>query len=190
MIKKVNFIKKDISEEEITSVVLLFIVSETLNNKQNNCCNKLLNVINFINCNNITIKYNTNILQKNVCIYLYKINEVIGTFEINDFGNKNSMSISIDDDINYGFYRGKGLSRLMVTSMIYLLKYEIKKFSNLILNPGFLLHIDTDASEGFWKKIGMTDNRFYLRRDIGYEMDITLRQLEKWSLGTTYLFNF
>jgi hypothetical protein len=152
--------------------------------------NKFLTIIHFINENNITINYKTNVLQKNICICLYKNNEQIGTFEISNFGNKNSMSISIDEDINYRVYRSKGLARLMIASMMYVLKYKIAKFSNLKLNAGILLNIDTNAGTGFWEKIGMTENRFYLRRKRGYEMDITLRHLEKWSLGSTYLFEF
>jgi hypothetical protein len=180
MNKQSNFIKTNLFEN-ISSNIILFIK----NNKNKN--NTLLAIINFINVNKIIIKYKTNALQKNICICLYKNDKIIGTFEISNFGNKNSMSINIEDDINY---RNKGLSRLMIVSMIYILKHKINEFSNLKLNAGFLLNIDTNASAGFWEKIGMTENRYYLRRNYGYEMDMTLRQLEKWSLGTTNLFTF
>lgn len=152
-------------------------------------CNKLRSTINFISDNNIIIVYVTNIRQKNICIYLYKDNEEIGRFEISNFGEINNMSIYVDDENN--IYRNKGLSRLMIASMIYVLKYEIKNFSNLILHSGVLLHIDADSSEGFWSSIGMEETRLYKRRDRGYEKDITLGQLEKWCFGNVgVLFTF
>ena len=57
------------------------------------------------------------------------------------------------------------------------------------ISPHQLIFIDADASAGFWKHIGMQENRYYSRqtqRNIlgrGYEMEITFSKLSKWALN-------
>jgi hypothetical protein len=73
-----------------------------------------------------------------------------------------SMSIDLEDA-----YQGKGYTRLMMRDVINLLpNWSSRK----------LLYIDTDASGGFWKHIGMKENT----NENGYELVISIRQLKRF----------
>lgn len=98
---------------------------------------------------------------------------ISGTF---DTGTTCSMSIHVDDA-----WIGKGISRLMIRSMI---QHVTKVCPSIRADQ--LLFIDVDASDGFWTHIGMKNNRYgidYKGRRIclegkGYEKYMTWRQLE------------
>ena len=106
----------------------------------------------------------------------------IGSFEINgefDSGKTVDMGIRVEKE-----YQGKGYSKEL-----------IKVLCNYILQTGYpkirkdqMLFIDTDASAGFWDKIGMKSHRYgddYIGRrnveGVGYEKMITFGDLCKWS---------
>ena len=179
-----DYVKKD-----ITLNVEQFINKNAMNNKEENVRDKLLATLQFIKTNSIRIMYVYDKLQNDLSIQLLLNNDIIGTFEIQKLGNKNSMGINIDDEINDEFYRNKGLARLMIASIIYVLVNTATMVNkNIILSKLSLLYIDTDASAGFWDKIGMTESRLYSRRGYGYEKEITLRDLASWCLGNNAMF--
>lgn len=106
----------------------------------------------------------------------------IGSFEISgkfDSGKTVDMGISVDED-----YRRKGYSKGLVRALCkYIIQVGYPK-----IRKDQILFIDTDASVGFWDKIGMTPHRYgddYMgHRDIegvGYEKMITFGELCKWS---------
>jgi len=145
---------------------------------------KINNSINFILESNISIIYKNN--QDYTHPYIGVMDEKkdeIGHFDIVNFsfeGSK-SMSIFVEDE-----YQHFNISRLMIVSMLYILKYN-NEYKNII-NNSIILSIDSDASNGFWDKIGMKKNRHYdsQNRDIsyqGYEKIITLGELSRWGLG-------
>jgi len=165
---------------DITSYVKGFIE----NFARNEAKKKLEDTIKFIDENNIIISYNENSTSPEV--HLVKDGETIGYFSIVDLlpYETPSMSISIDEDESF---RGKGLARLLIASMIYVIKNKNPYSTSLTL-----LFIDTDASNGFWEKIGMIENRFYLRKIYvigrGYELVIDLKTLSQWVLNNNTIF--
>jgi GNAT superfamily N-acetyltransferase len=91
----------------------------------------------------------------------------VGRFEITKLP-PHSMSINVDDN-----YQGRGISMKLISN---LLKYIISNTELSEEDPYF--YIDTDASEGFWTKIGMepTPETDEYR---GYEKRILLSDLIK-----------
>jgi hypothetical protein len=143
--------------------------------------------IQFVLQSHISIEYKNNENNSQPYIGLYQsIDEKIidvGKFEIEQFwlhGSK-SMTIFVEDD-----YQKHNLSRLMIVSMLYILKYKYQDTNNSIV-----LSIDTDASDGFWDKIGMKENPWYDSNDsndknipyAGYEKIITVGELSRWGVG-------
>jgi GNAT superfamily N-acetyltransferase len=88
-------------------------------------------------------------------------------------GHTMSMEIFIDEE-----HQKKGYSMLLIRTLC-------KFISNMESNGGGqLLFIDTDASVGFWDRIGMKPNRYYdrftpEREGGGYEKFITFEELCK-----------
>jgi hypothetical protein len=140
--------------------------------------------IQFVLQSHISIEYKNNEKNRHPHIGLYQsIDENIievGKFEIEQFwlhGSK-SMTIFVEDE-----YQNHKLSRLMIVSMLYILKYTYQHTNNSIV-----LSIDTDASDGFWDKIGMKENPWYNSNDknipyVGYEKIITVGELSRWGVG-------
>jgi hypothetical protein len=91
----------------------------------------------------------------------------VGRFEITKLP-PHSMSINVDDN-----YQGRGISIKLITN---LLKYIIT--NTKLSEEDTYFYIDTDASEGFWTKIGMepTPETDEYR---GYEKRILLSNLIK-----------
>lgn len=86
---------------------------------------------------------------------------VIASFDIYNYMGIPSMSISIEEE-----HQGKGYTRIMMREMLRQLNW-----------PGdTLLYIDTDASCGFWRHIGMKDNK----NGNGYELCITVDELRDY----------
>jgi hypothetical protein len=100
------------------------------------------------------------------------------------------MSISVDDEYLNGKLRKTGLSRLLVTSMVFVLQEKLRKDQ--------LLFIDVDASysnegKSFWDHIGMKFCRFdkeartAIRKTnldgAGCEKMITYTDLSNWAIG-------
>ena len=87
-----------------------------------------------------------------------------GSFEIYNYMGIPSMSISIEEE-----YQGRGITRIMMREMMRQLNW-----------PGdTLLYIDTDASCGFWRHIGMQENK----NGNGYELYISVDDLNKYIKG-------
>ena len=123
----------------------------------------------------------------------------IGYFLIDEFGNGklNSMHIEVDEDAatyaGIGHPRGSNLARFMVITTLVLIQKEIVR-----VDPHMICHIDVDASDGFWRHIGM--RTFGKYRDTneeefipsvgkykpieGYERAIELQNILFWALGT------
>ena len=109
-------------------------------------------------------------------VHLTQNGNVVGEFRIDGRLNIDdlSMTIGMDDHL-----WGKGLAKLMVGFMIINMPNTSKHQ---------LIFIDADASNGFWKHIGMQENRYYSRqtqRNIlgrGYEMEITFSKLSLWAV--------
>lgn len=91
----------------------------------------------------------------------YIITMPYGSFEIYNYLGIPSMTISVDDE-----YQGKGISRIMMKEMMCKLNWQ----------GDSLLYIDTDASEGFWRHIGMTTNE----NGNGYELVISIDNLNSY----------
>jgi len=116
-----------------------------------------------------------------------------------DFFNSGAtISIGVSTEAGENHIKGKQMSRLMIGSLcIVALKHdptvpEVKGRSGLKkIEPGNILAIDTDASNGFWDSIGMKpftrlgdDNT--MSRAIsgrGYEKYITFSDILKWAFG-------
>ena len=153
---------------------------------------KILTALQFIRNNNIGIflvrkMYNWG---QELEIKLINLNtsQEIGRFNIDNSGPPNfTLSMYISSEIE-----GQGLARLMVSAMCYVL------IESRIIGPDTLLYIDDDASEGFWDKIGMIDNRTggperrkYVQIDssvkhapgAGKEKFITFSNMCLWALG-------
>ena len=105
-------------------------------------------------------------------------NKDIGSFEIYGHGfGKGTMSMTILVD---EAYQGKGISKgLIKFTCEYLLINNVVTLDQLIF-------IDTDASGGFWKAVGMDINRYAERWNrtvdgVGQEMVITINNLYMWA---------
>lgn len=116
----------------------------------------------------IEYEYNMNIfinmnysVKENQFGTKYLVNVIQGSFEIYDYLGTPSMSIFIEDE-----YQGQGISRIMMKEMMRQLNWP----------GGYLLYIDTDASEGFWRHIGMTTNE----NGNGYELSISVDELNSY----------
>ena len=138
---------------------------------------KNLKALNFINEFDIMLDYNKSFGRR--VVTLSKNDIELGRFYI-DGEDLLDMSIYIEEDSNE--LRGKGLAKLMIGFLI------INMVNTEIVRKDHLVFIDTDASAGFWDKIGMIPNRYYERnqRNIngsGYEKVITFSKLSKWALG-------
>lgn len=115
----------------------------------------------------------------------------IGSFGIDKLGKTNSMTINVEDEEDSGIYRNKGLARLLIASMIYVLQNKV----NIKLKNSDLLYIDSDASAGFWDTIGMVENPHYdddeyTGPDKGYEKYITVQGISMWCLGNSSVIKF
>lgn len=100
------------------------------------------------------------------------INHEIGRFDIKQQHGTWAMTINVNEE-----HQGKGFSTLMIRRAC-----EAAKQANLFRATQYL-YIDTDASGGFWKKIGMEDNPFYSDKKgegSGYELRITFQDLCKY----------
>lgn len=110
-------------------------------------------------------------------VLLYKDGEEIGHFTIQGLSidgecfdrSTCSMSIYVDERFQH-----MGLSKTMMRYMLEKIKVSKEQ----------LLFIDTDASNGFWKHIGMRENRHYeSTREVigkGYEKVITVGELQQF----------
>ena len=146
---------------------------------------KLLKAINFINEEKLTIIYKN---YDGINPYIEILDETgieFCHFCIHDFQLTGSfdLSISVVDKYNH-----KDLARLLIASMIYCLITNRPP-----LDKNTILAIDSDASAGFWYKIGMKENRYCYskiqdsqirkERKCGYEKIISLSDLSKWTFG-------
>lgn len=110
----------------------------------------------------LRILYNKNKLSREISILKEQIE--IAHFDIvGDFQEITSMGIGIEEE-----YHGLQLSRIMMISMLT----EIEK-EDIDMNS--YVYIDTDASCGFWDKIGMEPDY-----TSGYEKKITLQKIMDW----------
>tara|TARA_E500000178_G_scaffold334863_1_gene371177 strand:- start:127 stop:786 length:660 start_codon:yes stop_codon:yes gene_type:complete len=123
-------------------------------------------------------------------ITLKDSNEDIGYFEISGegFNTGKTMSMGIEVDENY---QGKGYSKLMTKKLCEFIRMEFPR-----IRDDQYLYIDTDASEGFWNRIGMEPNPTYDmenpdnidKEGSGYESRITFKNLELF--GNKYIGGF
>ena len=94
-------------------------------------------------------------------VNVYDGDTIIASFDIYNYNDIPSMSISIEEE-----YQGKGITRIMMREMMRQLNW-----------PGnTLLYIDTDASCGFWRHIGMKENT----NGNGYELYISVDDLNHY----------
>ena len=110
----------------------------------------------------------------------------LGYFQIeyaNDLGVL-MMSISTTEEDGERSLEGHGIARLMIFSMCLKLSEDNK------ISPYTMLFIDTDASGGFWERIGMKINRYEssatTTRNVmgtGQELYILFMDLCMWSMG-------
>ena len=129
---------------------------------------------------------NKSFIGKNIKyeIILKDINEDIGYFEISgegfDTGKTMSMGIEVDEN-----YQGKGYSKFMIKKLCEFIRIDYPN-----IRDQQYLYIDTDASEGFWNKIGMESNPTYdmenpdniNKEGSGYESRITFKNLELFGM--------
>jgi hypothetical protein len=107
-----------------------------------------------------------------------------------------SLTIYIEEDLH-----SKGFAWLMVGSLIYMLKDNIKLFTtstrtgSIGLNKDTILGIDSDASEGYWEYIGLQPGRYTwdlpeTRRpglaQSSFEKTTTLGELSKFVLDRPF----
>ena len=172
--------------EGATDIVVGSFIMKNKNEEQFNL------TMHYINHNEPLI-YSTSVDTYTRKVYITDDNknrEIIASFEIKinsssggivnscDFlGNVPEMSINVDEQ-----YNGLGLTKIMIKLLID----KIYKECPRIEPSQILLYIDTDASVGFWTRIGMTPNRTYERHrnsiGKGYEANITLQTLYKYSI--------
>lgn len=103
-------------------------------------------------------------------VYIIVKKQEIGNFTIEGKGEGEcfgtghtcSMSIHIDEGTNNqgAVYRGRGWAKKMIQVMTQNIRRDCPGISD-----DQKLFIDTDASVGFWDKIGMTDNPYYEMED-------------------------
>ena len=162
---------------DITNNINLFIE----NNAKRTEKLKLLKALDYIKQNNIKLNYKNEYNNIIHSITLIQNNIEIGYFQIDNLYTIPSMNIFIDDQ-----YQGNQLSRLMITSILYVL--------SKCISSDLLLYIDCDASNGFWTSIGMKENKYYStqiyknRYNSGYELCIRIKELSKWALDNTNIF--
>jgi len=110
----------------------------------------------------LRILYNKNKLSREISILKEK--EEIAHFDIvGNFQEIASMGIGIEEE-----YHGLQLSRIIIMSMLTELQKEEIDMNSYV-------YIDTDASGGFWDKIGMEPDY-----TSGYEKKITLQKIMDW----------
>jgi hypothetical protein len=106
--------------------------------------------------------YNKNNLSREISILKEK--DEIAHFDIvGNFQEITSMGIGIEEE-----YHGLQLSRIIIMSMLTELQKEEIDMNSYV-------YIDTDASGGFWDKIGMEPDY-----TSGYEKKITLQKIIEW----------
>jgi GNAT superfamily N-acetyltransferase len=98
--------------------------------------------------------------KKYIVEYIDK-NITVASFDIYNYMGIPSMSISIEEE-----YQGRGITRIMMSELMRRLNWEANT----------ILYIDTDASCGFWRHIGMKENK----NDNGYELYISVGNLNKY----------
>ena len=137
-----------------------------------NCLSDNPNICYFANKNNYGYESKLFDLENQIEIGSFEIN---GTF---DSGETVDMGIRVNEE-----YQGKGYSKGLIRALCkYILQTGYPK-----IRKDQMLFIDTDASVGFWDKIGMRPHRYgddYMgQRDVegaGYEKMITFGDLCKW----------
>jgi hypothetical protein len=123
----------------------------------------------------VSLKDEYDILYGEFTISGYGVNECFDT------GNTCSMSISVEEP-----YQHRGFTHLMVREMIECIRKDYPAIRN-----DQLLFIDTDASGGFWDKMGMKPHRYgdnygSSNRHLegkGYEKMISFYDLEQYGLN-------
>jgi len=195
--------------EEENKVMNVSLIRDFINaNATGNKKRALLTSIDTIERSGIIIRYNMKRDGLNIELYDRSKGEDVGHFEINKISIARDMGIGLEWE---EFDKGKGYARLMMAVAIYIIYDNIRigkskstrrssalersrsreKNSLSLFTKDTLLSIDTDASAGFWDKIGMRENRHYdssRGRDIqsrGHEKIITLRDLSNWTIGNT-----
>lgn len=142
----------------------------------------------------ITYKYSLDIIKQNKSdiqffkhvVTAYNKNDEIAFFKIDGFGKKspfdsnktNDMTIEVTDET----FKGKGISRQLFKVMFENIE---QLFPDLKKKQNQLFYIDADASDGFWKSIGMEENETYETDDDdaegnGYELKITYKKIKQW----------
>jgi hypothetical protein len=115
-------------------------------------------------------------------------NTQLGYFQIETDNNLGvlMMTISTTEENGEQSLEGHGIARLMISSMCLKLSETTK------ISPYTMLFIDTDASGGFWERIGMKINRYEssatTTRNVtgtGQQLYILFKDLCMWSLGIT-----
>ena len=127
-------------------------------------------------------------ITRTIYLTLYN-NDIIGSFSIVGEGIKHQFDSGITNDMNIYIedcFQGKGLSKIMIKHMIDKIYEDIPD-----MNREQMIFIDTDASNGFWDKIGMVESKrygydripkYYKREGAGYEKYITINKLYKFAL--------
>ena len=88
------------------------------------------------------------------------------------------MNIFIEDE-----FKSKGYSKIMMKHMIDKILEDLPD-----INRDQMLFIDTDASNGFWDKVGLIESRYayripkYTIEGAGYEKYITINNLYIFTL--------
>jgi hypothetical protein len=135
-------------------------------NKKNIFCQfdrtKMVKAIEVFKNEKLRILYNKNKLSREISILKEKI-EIAHFDIIGNFQEITSMGIGIEEE-----YHGFQLSRIIMFSMLI----EIQKEE---IDMNSYVYIDTDASGGFWDKIGMEPDN-----TSGYEKKITLQKIMDW----------
>ena len=120
--------------------------------------------------------------------YLYtRGGREVGSFTIRgqgfNTGETMFLNIFIDDQ-----YIGRQYARLMINKLVEFIKTNIHD-----IRHDQLLYIDTDASAGFWRHIGMKGHRYAEKSSkgissnrklegLGCELEITMFELERYNL--------
>lgn len=119
------------------------------------------------------------------------LGQAVGEFEISNHSSGLLMSIYVDNDYMTGRLRKQGLSRLLVSAMIF----QMEATNPFRRDQLFFIDVDSSYENGtsFWEHIGMNLCRFdeLCRSGIrkltltgsGNEKVITYSALSQWSLG-------
>ena len=120
-------------------------------------------------------------------IYLTLDNgDIIGSFGINGEGLNNQFDSGVTNDMNIFIedeFKSKGYSKIMMKHMIDKIFEDIPD-----INRDQMLFIDTDASNGFWDKVGLIESRYayripkYTIEGSGFEKYITINNLYKFTI--------